>query len=318
VLQLEGDESAPELLAKIEGFLAEYGFPLPETVPLVADMLSVPLADRYQTLRLTPGRQKEETLRLLISVLLQRAAIQPLLFVVEDLHWADHATLELLDSVVDRLPAANMLAVVSCRPGFHHPWAARPQVSELALSPLPRTAARELVVAVAAETALPDAIVDRVVDRTRGAPLFIEELAKAMVESMSSRGQNLALERPASEFSMPATLQESVMARLHRLGGAKSVAQMAATLGREFGYELLRSVSRTDDERILLAHLSTLVRAQFLHQRGLPPRCTYMFRHELIQDAACDSLPERECQQYQLRADQALGRDFAGDRGGSP
>src|SRR5262249_9687523 len=182
-------------------------------------------------------------------------------------------------------------ALVTFRPEFLPPWGPRSYLSQLALSRLDRAQAKRLVENVTGGRTLPDEVMEQVAAKTDGVPLFVEELTKAIIESGVVRAVNshYELARPLSALAIPATLHDSLMARLDRLGTAKEVAQVGATLGREFSFELLHTVS-SFDEAILQQGLRRLVKADLLYQRGVPPQATYLFKHALIQDAAYQSL----------------------------
>jgi class 3 adenylate cyclase/predicted ATPase len=311
ILRFERQDSAREKLSKLEGFLVQYGFSLPEVMPLFAALLSVPLGEDYSALHLTPTRQKQKTMAALLSVLLARAAKQPVLFVVEDLHWIDPSTRELLDLILDQGPTARILTVLTFRPEFQPPWALSSHLTPLALGPLPHQQTRVMVARVTGGKRLPEEIFEQVVVKTDGIPLFVEELTKTVLESDWLREQDdrYELTGPFPPLAIPATLQDSLMARLDRLATVKEVAQLGATFGREFPYELLQAVSPLDDGT-LQHSLVQLVRAGFLYQRGAAPHATYLFKHSLFRDAAYESLLKRRRQQYHVKIAQVLEARF--------
>jgi predicted ATPase len=233
------------------------------------------------------------------------------LFVVEDLHWVDASTLEFLTLLVDQGPTARILALFTCRPDFNPPWTGRAHLTQVTLSRLPRRQAAELTGRVAHGKALPPEVIEQVVAKTDGVPLFVEELTKMVMESglLQAREEGYELTGPLPPLAIPTTLHDSLMARLDRLAAVKGLAQLGATLGREFTYELLQAVSPWD-EGILHRGLHQLVAAEFLYQQGLPPQATYRFKHALIQDAAYQSLLRSTRQQYHQRIAQALEARF--------
>jgi class 3 adenylate cyclase len=178
VLRFEREESPPQKLRKLEGFVVQYGLPLAETVPLFAALLSLPLSADYAPLTVSPEQQKQQTLHALLTILLRIAAQQPVLFVMEDLHWVDPSTLELLTLLVDQGPTARILALFTCRPDFSPPWSGRSHLTQVTLTRLPRRQAAELTGRVAHGKALPAEVVEQVVAKTDGVPLFVEELTK--------------------------------------------------------------------------------------------------------------------------------------------
>jgi TOMM system kinase/cyclase fusion protein len=310
-LRFEREESPDQKLRKLEGFVVQYGLPLAEAVPLFAAILSLPLGAAYAPLALSPEHQKQKTLHALLTILLRIAAQQPVLFVMEDLHWVDPSTLEFLTLLVDQGPTARILALFTCRPDFTPPWTGRSHVTHVTLARLPRRQAAELTSRVAHSKALPPEVVEQVVAKTDGVPLFVEELTKMVLESglLQEREEHYALTGPLPPLAIPTTLHDSLMARLDRLAAVKAVAQLGAMLGREFAYDLLQAVSLWDEDT-LQQGLHQLVAAEFLYQRGLPPQATYRFKHALIQDAAYQSLLRSTRQRYHQRIAQVLEARF--------
>ncbi len=290
-LHFEREESPQHKLSKLEGFLVQHGLPLAEAVPLFAALLSLPLTADYVPPTLSPEQQKQQTLHALLTILLRIAAQQPVLFVMEDLHWVDPTTLEFLNLLVDQGPTARILALCTFRPDFPPPWTGRSHLTQVTLPRLPRRQAAEMTGQVAHSKALPAEVVEQVVAKTDGVPLFVEELTKMVLESglLQEREDRYELTGPLPPLAIPATLHDSLMARLDRLATVKGLAQLGATLGREFAYDLLQAVSPWD-EATLQRGLHQLVEAEFLYQQGLPPQATYLFKHALIQDAAYQSL----------------------------
>ena len=242
---------------------------------------------------LSPEQQKQQTLHALLTILLRIAAQQPVLFVMEDLHWVDPSTLELLSLLVDQGPTARILALFTFRPDFSPPWTGRAHLTQVTVHACPASQAVEVIRQVAHGKALPPEVVEQIVAKTDGVPLFVEELTKMVLESglLQEREDRYELTGPLPPLAIPATLHDSLMARLDRLATVKSLAQLGATLGREFSYDLLQAVSPWDEET-LQRGLHQLVEAEFLYQRGLPPQATYLFKHALIQDAAYQSLAQ--------------------------
>ena len=310
-LRFDREESPQQKLSKLEGFLVQYGLPLAEAVPLFAALLSLPLTADYAPLTLSPEQQKQQTLHALLTILLRIAAQQPVLLVMEDLHWVDPSTLELLSLLVDQGPTARILALFTFRPDFSPPWTGRSHLTQVTLHRLPRRQAAEMIRRVAHGKALPPEVVEQIVAKTDGVPLFVEELTKMVLESglLQEREERYELTGPLPPLAIPATLHDSLMARLDRLATVKGLAQLGATLGREFSYELLQAVSPWDEET-LQRGLHQLVEAEFLYQRGLPPQATYLFKHALIQEAAYQSLLRSTRQQYHQRIAQVLEARF--------
>jgi len=311
VLQFERDETPQQKRSKLEGLLVQHGLSLAEAVPLFASLLSLPLGSSYAPLNMSPEQQKQKTLQAFLALLLRRAAQQPLLFVVEDLHWIDPSTLELLSLLVAQGPTTRILTLFTFRPDFSPPWTGRSHLTQLTLHRLTPRQAAEMIGRVAHRKALPAEVVEQVVAKTDGVPLFVEELTKMVLESdlLEEREEHYELTGPLPTLAIPTTLHDSLMARLDRLATVKGLAQLGATLGREFSYELLQAVLLWD-EATLQRGLQQLVGAEFLYQQGLPPQATYLFKHALIQEAAYQSLLKSVRQQYHQRIARVLEERF--------
>jgi class 3 adenylate cyclase len=310
-LRFERDETPEQKVRKLEGFLVQYGLPLTEAVPLFGSLLSLPLTADYTPLTWSPEQQKQRTLHAFLTILLRIATQQPVLFIMEDLHWIDPTTLELLSLLVDQGPTARILALFTCRPDFRPPWTGRSHLTQVTLHRLPRRQAAEMTDRAAHGKALPPTVVEQVVAKTDGVPLFVEELTKMVLESglLREREERYELTGLLPPLAIPATLHDSLMARLDRLAAVKALAQLGSALGREFSYELLQAVSPWD-EGTLQRGLQQLVAAEFLYQQGLPPQATYFFKHALIQDAAYQSLLRSTRQQYHQHIAQVLEARF--------
>jgi predicted ATPase/class 3 adenylate cyclase len=310
-LRFEREEAPEQKVRKLEGFLVQYGLPLAEAVPLLAALLSMPLSADYAPLTVLPEQLKQKTLYALLTILVRIAAQQPVLFVVEDLHWIDATTLEFLNLLVDQGPSARIFALFTFRPDFTPPWTGRSHLTHMTLPRLPRRQAAEMTGRMAHSKVLPVEVVEQVVARTDGVPLFVEELTKMVLESglLQEREERYELAGPLPPLAIPTTLHDSLMARLDRLATVKSLAQLGATLGREFAYDLLQAVSPWDETTVRRG-LQQLVEAEFLYQQGLPPQATYRFKHALIQEAAYQSLLRSTRQQYHQRIAQVLEARF--------
>ena len=224
----------------------QYGLPLAEAMPLFAALLSLPLPADYAPLTMSPEQQKQQTLHALLTILLRIAAQQPVLFVMEDLHWVDPSTLELLTLLVDQGPTARILALFTFRPDFSPPWTGRAHLTQVTVHRLPRRQAVEVIRQVTRGKALPPEVVEQIVAKTDGVPLFVEELTKMVLESglLQEREERYELTGPLPPLAIPATLHDSLTARLDRLATVKGLAQLGAMLGREFSYALLRPPPR--------------------------------------------------------------------------
>jgi serine/threonine protein kinase/tetratricopeptide (TPR) repeat protein len=290
--------------------LKDDGLARPETVPLWASLLSLPIREPFTPLSLPAVRQREETFRAMLEWLRSRAARQPVLFIIEDLHWVDASTLEFLGQFLAEGLHDRILTVLTFRPEFKTPWPAVAHQTSLALNRLTRRQAGELMRRQTGDE-VPEALVAEVYDRTGGVPLFVEEFTKMVKESaplssVAKGGTRVEFLRPRD---IPATLQDLVMARLDQMGGGGELAQLAAVLGREFDYDLVAAVASLD-EPSLQAELARLVRAEILYPKGHPPRCTYIFKHALLEDAMYNSLVKGKRQQLHRRIGEVLEGQF--------
>ena len=290
------DDPPAAKLEKLKALLAR-AVPLDEDLALLADLLSLPPSEHHPLPNLSPQRKKEKTLEALIRQLEGLARQQPVLMFFEDAHWIDPTSRELLDLTIERVRRLPVLLIVTFRPELQPPWTGQPQVTMLALNRLDRRDRTTLIEQIASRTTLPDEVIDQIAARTDGVPLFIEELTKSVMES------------GVPAVGIPATLHDSLMARLDRLSSVRLVAQIGAAIGREFPYGLLRSVCRIPDDE-LQAALVRLVSSELVFQRGTPPEAVYRFKHALVQDAAHDSLLRSSRQQLHAQIADALEAHF--------
>jgi class 3 adenylate cyclase/predicted ATPase len=289
--RLRRDEPAEAQLEKLEALLALTAENVQDAAPLVADLLAIPTGGRYAPLTFTPQEKKAKTLAALVDQLAGLAARQPVLALYEDVHWADPSTLDLLGLIVDRVQFLSVLLVLTFRPEFIAPWTGYSHVTPLTLNRLARQEVPAIIQQVTGGKPLPVEVVDQILGKTDGVPLFVEELTKAVLESglLEERTDRYGLTRPLPPLAIPATLHDSLMARLDRLASVKEVAQIGAVIGREFSYELLAAVAPLSAD-VLMAALARLVRAKLVFRRGVPPQASYTFKHALVQDAAYASL----------------------------
>jgi class 3 adenylate cyclase/predicted ATPase len=292
-------------LAKLEALAARAAAP-DEDMAFLADLLSLPASERYPLQNLGPQRKKERTLEALIRQLEGLASQQPVLSVFEDAHWIDPTSRELLDLTIDRVRSLPVLLVVTFRPEFQPTWIAQPRVSLLTLNRLDWRDRRALVSQIAGKV-LPGEVVEEIVDRTDGVPLFVEELTKSVLESGLLREEvdRYVLDRALPPFAIPTSLHDSLMARLDRLASVRHVAQTGAAIGREFSYALLQTVSRLSHDELQTA-LARLVASGLVFQRGTPPDAVYAFKHALVQDVAHGSLLRNARQQLHAQIAEAL------------
>ncbi len=301
------DAAPAEPLRTLEAALTALGMALSEAVPLLAALLSLPLPASYPPLALTPQRQRQKTLETLLAWLYAAAQRQPGLLIVEDLHWVDPSTLELLSLLIDQCAQKRLCLVLTARPEFHPPWAMVAHFTSLTLRRFAPAEVARLVTYVVGDKAFPPAVLQEVVRKTDGVPLFVEELTKTVLESglLEEQEDQYALHGPLPPLAIPATLHDALLARLDRLAAAKVVAQLGATIGRTFTYDVVQAVA-TLDAATLQEALAQLVEDELVAQRGIPPQATYTFKHALIQDVAYQSLLRSTRQQYHQRIAQVL------------
>ena len=296
---------------KLERLLGSWSDDLPLDRALFAELLDVPDDAGRAALSLSPQRQKELLLERLAAQLTSLAARQPVLLIVEDAHWIDQTTREWCDILVERVRSLPVLLIITYRPEFAPPWLGQSHVTALMLNRLGRRHNAAVIRQVAGQRALPSALMEQIIDRTDGVPLFIEEMTKSVLESDIVRelDGDIVLAGPPANLPMPASLHASLVARLDRLASARAVVQTGAALGREFTYLLLKAVIGLDDET-LQASLERLVSSELVHCRGVPPHALYSFKHALVQDAAHGTLLRTERRRLHARIVEVLEHQF--------
>jgi class 3 adenylate cyclase/tetratricopeptide (TPR) repeat protein len=282
--QISAEDADETKLDKLERLLDVAGRS-PESAPLVADLIGIPRLARYPHLEISSQLQRVRTLSVLVDQLLGLAALQPVLVIVEDAHWIDPTTLEMLQLGLNRIGHARVMMLLTSRPDGQPALAAHPMITRLVLNRLGNVAVGAITANIAGTRRLPSSVLDEIASRADGVPLFVEELTKAVVELAegSELGDRIG---PAT---IPATLHDSLMARLDRVPGVKRVAQLAACIGREFNYQTLSSIAALPPVDLELA-LDRLASAELIFRRGTPPDAAYTFKHALVRDAAANSL----------------------------
>ena len=304
-----------EKASRIRQALAGLGSAVSDLAPILIQAvcgLSTHTAERALAAQ-TPLAQKENTIQALAEWLEALALTTPAVLAVEDLHWADPTTIELLDLLIEQAPTLPLLILVTFRPEYAPPagWMGREYVSQIALGKLARPEVERLILSIAGGKALPPAVTDEIVAKTDGFPLFVEDLTRMVIETDLVVEQNGAYELvgPFQSLAIPTTLYETIMARLAKLATAKPIAQLGATIGREFVYEMLRAVANLDDE-YLKRELDRLVAAGLLYRRGLLSRAKYIFKHALVQEALHESLLKRQRKLYHKLVAETLEEKF--------
>lgn len=309
--RIEPELGADEKLIRLEALLAHSSLGPEQDVPLLAALLSIPVTPRYEPLRLMPEAQKRRTMEVLTEQLLGLARRRPVLMLVEDAHWVDPTLHDLLSFAIERAQDAPVLTLVTHRTEFHAPWGMLANATTLCLGPLPRREARGLVRNVTGVQALPPEVVERILAKADGIPLFVEELTKAVLEQGAAACERDGVHTPyaappAVPAAIPASLHDSLLARLERLPSAKEVAQVGSVLGREFSHEHLAELSGLPEDALRDA-LHQLLRAGLIHQRG-PHRTRYVFKHALVQDASYSTLTLERRRSLHARCAEILPR----------
>ena len=308
---LEKDMATPDKLDLLEQFAAGRGVRLEEATAALAGLLLIPTGDRYSQPEMPPARWRQWTLEVLAELLLHSVGGSPVLFLIEDLHWADPSTLDLIGEVVARQANLPVLLVCTTRPEPSPQWLEQLNCREIRVEALPAADTRSLVASVVGRKALPLALLEELVARTGGIPLFVEAVTRTIIDAgiLRELEGRYELTGPLPPGLIPNTVQASLMGRIDQLGPDRAVAQLAATIGREFSFELLQSVLGKSTDALANA-LKHLVDLELVSQGGAPPASTYLFKHALIQDAAYESLLRKTRQEFHGKIAEALVSRF--------
>jgi class 3 adenylate cyclase/predicted ATPase len=309
--RFDREDSATVRLEKLETLLSRFGQSTLADAPLFAALMSIPSFGRYPPLDLSPQRQKDLTIDALIRQALAPTPQTPMLFLLEDAHWIDPTTLELVNRTIEIIKSSAFFALVTFRPDFFSPWLDRSHVTMLRLERLSRDEVGAMLVDLTAGKRLPAEVSEIIVSKTDGVPLFVEEMTKAILETgvLEDVGERYVLQGPMAVPSIPVTLHDSLVARLDRLAPIKEVAQIGAAIGREFPYRLLAALTPMSANSLDSA-LAQLTAADLVYSRGQPPDCTYVFKHALVQDAAYGSLLRSKRQELHSNIADALKAQF--------
>jgi len=318
VMGINQTDSAAIRLEKLTGFVVQSGLNpddiVPDLVPVLAEGAIATSAGSQ-----TPEQRRRMIAEALLALLETQALRQPLVMIGEDTHWIDPSTEEFLSLLIERLRSLKVLLIMTARPHYTAPWTGHPHVTTLALNRLSRADCVRLIEGVTGGMKLPDEVVDQIVAKTDGVPLFAEELTKTVMASdrLIRKDDHFEIADDVEGLEIPASLHDSLMARLDQMGQAKEVAQLAAVLGRQFGGDLLAAVSRMPSAE-LARSLDQLVEAQVIVRRSLPPSATYEFKHALVQDTAYESLLKKTRQRHHLDIANALEGGIEGDPAAQP
>jgi predicted ATPase/class 3 adenylate cyclase len=295
-----GDESSEEQLAQLESSLVLAGLNPSEAIPLITPLLNMELPARYPRPSLSAEHQRQRLLALLVEWVVGLAQVQPVVMVLEDLHWADPSTLELIQLLVEQGPTRQLLLLCTARPEFRPPWTPKPHHTLITLNQLTSRETRFIVEQLLAQNGSSEETIHALVERTGGVPLFVEELTRAVLEIRDNE---------LIKHVIPASLNDSLMARLDRLGPGKEVAQLGAVIGNEFSYELIQTLYPIPEQDLQRA-LGILTGAELLYVYGAAPHATYLFKHALIRDAAYESLLKSRRKELHSRIAEVLVRQF--------
>lgn len=298
-----------EHLVRIEGLLAEYNQDLAKTVPVFASMLNIPLSDKYAPTTDSPQRLRQQIIELFVDIFVMRAARQPVLFILEDMHWADPTTIALLELLVEQVPAQQIMCVFTFRSSFQHNWGFASHISMMNLIGLEQQAAMEVCTSIS--STLPPQVIEQIAAKADGVPLFIEEVTRSLVESG-------AFDKKTSEADLhkmiktviPTTLQDALSARLDGLGKALNIAQLGATIGRDFQHDLITEVAPQVKAKNVEAGLQNLIEPEILHKKGMGTKASYRFRHALMHDAAYQSLIKKHRKAFHKAIVEVVERQF--------
>ena len=287
----EREDSPNTKLNKLEAVLSQAGGASLADASLFAALLSIPTGTRYTALKLTPQRQKDLTIEALTRHLVGLARARPVLFIIEDAHWIDATTLEAISQSIRSIKTERVCLLITFRPDFIPPWLGQAQVTMLCLNRLAPEQVGAMITDVTDGKVLPSEVYDQIICKADGVPLFVEELTKSVLESahLCAAGDRYMANAHLPSFAIPASLHDSLIARLDRLASIKEIAQVGAALGREFSYRLLAAVAPVAGPRLETA-LAQLGTAELVFAYGEPPNSTYIFKHALVQEAAYRSL----------------------------
>jgi DNA-binding SARP family transcriptional activator len=304
-------DTPDQKFGKLELMLAAEDLVLRETIPLFSALLSIPASKRYSQLTLNPAQQRRKTLAALLTYIERLARRDPVTMIFEDAHWADASTLEFLDLLAERIRQLPILVLMTHRPGFEVPWSCLDHVGVSTLGGLKDNEIRSIVREMCIDRCLPSEVIAQIVGKTDGIPLFVEELTKTVLESRAL-GADAASDRAGVSLPpivIPATLRDSLMARLDRLGSAKEIAQAGAVIGREFSRSMLEAVVKAPSSP-LEDSLVKLTESGLLEVRDSPSEKSYAFKHALIWDAAYETIPKSARRNLHASVARALSGKF--------
>jgi len=306
------EEPAEQRLDKLEAFIERAGLSSSEFAPVLATLFSIATAARYPAFDMAPSEAKQRTIGALMELFEGLSDRAPVLALLEDAHWIDPSSIDLFGRLVERASELPVLLVISFRPEFSPPWIGRPNVTAHRLNRLGRRHSLEMIHRLTAGKPLPDEVLEQIVAKTDGVPLFVEELTKTVLESdlLREEASGYVLRAAISPLAIPSTLQDSLMSRLDRLAAVRDIAQIGAAIGRVFSHRLIEAVAPISGSALQIA-LDQLVASELIYRRGEPPDVTYVFKHALVQDTAYGSLLRGRRQAIHADIARALCERFA-------
>ncbi len=309
---LTSEDTIPMQRQKLVTLMANNGLDDRVTGALFADLLSIQGNEQDQPTNVSPDKRKEMTLEALVRYLQRLADRSPVLLIVEDAHWLDPTTLDLMTRVIDRIRQMRVLLLITFRPDFKPVWAEYSHVTFLTLSRLPRRQSAELITTMTRGKALPQEVQQAILEKTDGVPLYIEELTENLLEAglLAEGTDSFTLRTPLKEMVIPDSLQSLLMERVDRLGPIKEIVQIGSAIGREFTYELLRATVDVTDSQLNSA-LDLFVSSGLILQEGERSLSRYRFKHMLVQEAAYNTLPKKSRRLLHARIAKTLEEKFA-------
>lgn len=312
LINFEDNDSNDEKILKLETMLRKFDLSLEDNVPIIAKLLSIPLPDRYQKSSLSPHILKKKTLEALVTFLLAQSVEKPIIKIIEDLQWADPSTIEFLSLLITHIPKSRILLILTFRPEFKVPWHIHSHITQILLNRLTTKQIDEMMDLIAGEKNMPVEIKREIIDKSDGVPLFVEELTKMIIESkdFTEGTESSELHKNFSRIEIPSKLHNPLMARIDMFSEYKNIMQIGAAIGREFSYELIKSVVPVG-ENFLNEGLSKFVDAELLYQKGVLPDASFIFKHALVERAAYESILKKKRKQYHRKIGETLEEKFA-------
>ena len=311
-LEFEAADTNDNKLQALKNQLQSLNLDLDQYLPLYSHLLGIELDEKYEMHTDNPQQLKQKSIEALIDHYCTLSNQAPTLMIVEDIHWLDPSTFELLNLWIEQLQSERCFLILTFRPEFVPPWRHHSYFTSLTLNRLSRTESEAIVSEITGGKSLPAQVLNDIIAKTDGVPLFLEELTKMVMDSnlLENVDGEYSLQHPVHSLAIPESLQDSLMARLDQLALAKELAQLAATLGRRFSHKLLAAASGLTDAQ-LNSSILKLLDAELIYQRGTAPDCVYKFKHAMVQDIAYQTLLKSTRLRYHQRIVHLLENKFS-------